>query len=70
MERILRKYREMGLSAEQFGTLVNMMLDYLDSRTAKCEDKNIMVIFFTKTKKDLDKMINERNRKRGYKNGK
>lgn len=67
MENLLKKYKD--LPNEEYGALIKMIWDYLDYKKAECSNKQIKILFYSQIKKDLDKIIKERNRKRGNKNG-
>ncbi len=68
MENLLRKYK--NLSDSDYGALIKMVWDYLDYQKAETNNKQIKIIFYTQVKTELDKIIKERNRKRGNNNGK
>lgn len=68
MEKIIKQY--IDLPNEDLGVLIKMIFNYIQTGKADCENPKIKVLFFTKTKKEIDKMLKERERKRGNKNGK
>lgn len=67
MERILKQYKD--LPPEDLGMLIKMIFDYIETGKADCKNPKTKVLFFTQTKKEIDKMLKERERKRGNKNG-
>ena len=65
MEALLRKYKH--LSDGDYGQIIKMILKYLDGETIGENYGDIKnILFFDRyVKKDLDKLIKDRNRKRG-----
>lgn len=67
MENLIKKYRY--LKSEDYGELTKMIWDYEESGKADSTNKQIKILFFSKVKKEIDKILKERERKRGNNNG-
>lgn len=67
MRNLIKKYEK--LSDSDYGALVKMINDYENTGKAETNNKDIKVLFYSIVKKEMDKIIKERNRKRGNNNG-
>ncbi len=67
MEKLMRQFKH--LSDAQYGQILKMAIRYLDGETINESYGDIdNIIYFDRyVRKELDKIINERNRKRGKK---
>lgn len=70
MEKIIQKY--MFLENDRFGQIVKMIYRYVDGEEINetFGDTENIIFFDRYVRNDVDKVIKERNRKRGNKNGK
>lgn len=62
MEKLIEQY--LHLNDEELGALVKMIYEYKKKRKTNCKNKQLKVMFYTETKKELDKILKERERKK------
>ena len=67
MQKIRIKYKD--LSDSDYGALTKMMDDYEQKGKAETNNKEIKILFYSTIKKEMDKVLKERNRKREKNNG-
>lgn len=67
MWNLIKKYKK--LSDSDLGALVKMIDDYENTGKAETNNKDIKVLFYSIVKKEMDKILKERKRKRGNNNG-
>ena len=67
MWNLIKKYKK--LSDSDLGALVKMINDYENTGKAETNNKDIKVLFYSIVKKEMDKILKERKRKRGNNNG-
>lgn len=67
MWNLIKKYKK--LSDSDLGALVKMINDYENTGKAETNNKDIKVLFYSIVKKEIDKILKERKRKRGNNNG-
>ena len=69
MEKVFRKIADSGFTNEQIGQLLKMALCYLDAGQPQGTDQMLMAYFGNNIAKDIDRIKNDRIRKRkGNKN--
>ena len=67
MQKIRIKYKD--LSDSDYGALTKMMDDYETYGKAETNNKEIKILFYSTIKKEMDKVLKERNRKKVKNNG-